>query len=99
MVAKETTLSEIGEMLTYVVEHMATKDHLADLRSELRTDIAALGTQAASMERDLKSIRRDLNDLMDKVDNIMGFRKEIDHALERIVAIEKHLGISRKISA
>jgi hypothetical protein len=27
------------------------------------------------------------------------FRKEIDHALERIAAIEKHLGIEKKIAA
>jgi hypothetical protein len=34
-----------------------------------------------------------------KVENILGYRKEIDHALERIAAIEKHLGLDRKISA
>jgi hypothetical protein len=27
------------------------------------------------------------------------YRKEIDHALERIAAIEKHLGIDKKIAA
>jgi hypothetical protein len=40
-----------------------------------------------------------LEDLRTKVDNITGYRKEIDHALERIASIEKHLGISRKIAA
>jgi chromosome segregation ATPase len=110
LTAKETTLSEISEMLTYVVEHMATKDDLPTLRSELKsdlasvktevkTDIAALSAQGASIELDLKSIRRQLNDIADKVDNMMEFRKEIDHALERIAAIEKHLGITRKIAA
>jgi hypothetical protein len=30
---------------------------------------------------------------------VIGYRKEIDHALERISAIEKHPGISKKIAA
>jgi hypothetical protein len=27
--------------------------------------------------------------------NVSGFRKEIDHALERIAAIKKHLGLDK----
>jgi chromosome segregation ATPase len=99
MAAKETTLNELGETLGYVVEHMVTKDDLAALKTDLKGDIAALGDQVASIERDLKQIRRDLYELGDKVENIGGYRKEIDHALERIAAIERHLGIERKIAA
>jgi hypothetical protein len=40
-----------------------------------------------------------LRAIPDKVENIGGYRKEIDHALERIAAIERHLGIERKIAA
>jgi len=36
---------------------------------------------------------------MENVENVSGFRKEIDHALERIASIEKHLGIEKKIAA
>ena len=46
-----------------------------------------------SIEQEIKSIRRDLHLLHDKVGNIEGYGKEIDHGLERIVRIEKHLGI------
>ena len=112
MAAKEITLNELGEMLGYIVDHMATKDDLAEIRAELKADIAdirttmatkadlvALAEQVAGIERDLKTIRRDLNDLMEKVENITGYRKEIDHAFDRIAAIEKHLGIGRKIAA
>lgn len=88
MAAKETTLKELGEMLTHVVDHMATKD-----------DIATLAGQLTSMERELKAIRGDLDDLREKVENVSGFRKEIDHALERVAAIEKHLGLDKKIAA
>jgi hypothetical protein len=88
MAPKKTTLKELGEMLTHVVEHMATKE-----------DIANVLVQLTSVERELKSIRRDLDDLREKVENVIGFQKEIDHALERIAAIEKHLGINKKIAA
>ena len=99
MAAKETTLNELGETLAYVVEHMATKEDLAALRGELKSDIAALSEQVASIERELRQIRRDLDNLAAKVENIIGYRKEIDHALERIAAIERHLGINKKIAA
>jgi chromosome segregation ATPase len=112
MAAKETTLNELGEMLAHVVKHMATKDDLTALRTELKGDIAdirttmatkadlaALAEQVAGIERDLKTIRRELNDLAEIVENIAGYRKEIDHAFDRIAAIEKHLGISSRAAA
>ena len=101
MAAKETTLKELGEMLAHVVERMTTKDDIVDLRKTMATkeDIANLAGQLTSVERELKSIRRDLDDLREKVENVIGFQKEIDHALERIAAIEKHLGINKKIAA
>jgi hypothetical protein len=34
-----------------------------------------------------------------RVANVTGYGKEIDHALERIAAIERHLGIEKKIAA
>ena len=89
MAGKKTTLKELGEMLTHVVEHMATKD---DVRAIVREELAPIRLE-------LKSIRRDLDDLRGKVENVVGFQKEIDHALERIAAIEKHLGINKKIVA
>jgi hypothetical protein len=87
--AKETTLKELGEMLTLVVDRMATKQ---DVR-------AIVAEELAPIHAELKSIRRDLDDLREKVENVVGFRKEIDHALERIRAIEKHLGLDKKIAA
>jgi len=107
MAAKETTIRELAEMLTHVVEHMATKDDVrAIVKGEIsaaklatKSDLAALAEQITSIEQDIKAIRRDLNDLAEAVENISGYRKEIDHAFERIGAIEKHLGIERKIAA
>lgn len=44
--------------------------------------------ETKDISEDLASIRRDLEDLTDKVDNTVGPPKEIDHAVERIASIE-----------
>jgi chromosome segregation ATPase len=67
----------LAEDISDIKRTMATKD-----------DIASLSEQATSIERELKSIRRDLDDLRRQFENVSGFRKEIDHGLERIAAID-----------
>ena len=57
-------------------------DHFDNIDAELR-----------SIRAELKGIRFDLDDLREKVENIVGYRKEIDHAIERISIIEKRLGM------
>jgi ABC-type transporter Mla subunit MlaD len=95
----ERGFAAVAEDITEIKSTMATKADLAALKTELKGDIAALGEQLTSIEATLKSIRKELNDLQEKFENVSGFRKEIDHALERIAAIEKHLGINKKIAA
>jgi hypothetical protein len=58
-----------------------------------------LDTKLSPVLAELASIRRDLDVLRDKVENVIGYGKEIDHALERIGRIEKHLGIDKHITA
>ncbi|MCA6105304.1 hypothetical protein [Bradyrhizobium australafricanum] len=52
-----------------------------------------------NIEQELRIFRTDLDILRTKVENIEGYRLEIDHALERIAVIEKHLGIRSKLAA
>jgi hypothetical protein len=85
----------------------ATKEDLA--RFATKEDLARLATkeevrlivreEVSDIHSELAALRRELEELGAKVDNVTQFRKEIDHALERIAAIEKHLGINRKIAA
>ena len=51
---KKTTLAEIADMLTHVVKHMATKDDIAELRIEIKGDIARVHEQVNSIETELK---------------------------------------------
>jgi chaperonin cofactor prefoldin len=92
MEGKETTLKELGEMLAQVVKHMATKDELKEFREETAENFRALRAEVAD-------IRRDLEEMKSRVADITGYGKEIDHALERVAAIEKHLGIEKRIAA
>ncbi|MFY9735130.1 MAG: hypothetical protein WAL02_08345 [Rhodoplanes sp.] len=112
MAEKETTLKEVGEMLAHVVEHMATKEDIADIRREMATkdDLNSFRQEFRDfrdetrqnfreIHAELADIRRDVEELKSRADNSAGYSKEIDHALARIAAIEKHLGIERKIAA
>lgn len=48
---------------------------------------------------EIRSIHRELDALTQAVGNMTGFSKEIDHLLQRIAAIEKHLGLTSSITA
>jgi predicted nucleic acid-binding Zn-ribbon protein len=64
----------------------AVTDDIADLKTELKSDISGI------ME-ELADIKRRLNEIESAIEDHAGHSKEIDHALERIAAIERHLGI------
>jgi len=67
--AKKMTLSELGEMMAHVVKHMATKEDLTALRTELKRDIANVHNQVNSIERYLRDTKIEvrLADLEEKV--------------------------------
>ena len=109
MASKQTTLNELGEMLGHVVEHMATKEDIKDMatkddvRAIVKDEIALFGTgldqRFEGLHAEIRSIRVELDELMEKFENVAGYRKEIDHALERVAAIERHIGMKPKLAA
>lgn len=105
MAALRTELKEdMAELRTELKDDMAElrtelKSDIAGLRTELKGDIASIHIQLINIETDLKDIRSRLRAVEGGYANIVGFRKEIDHALERIARIEKHLGIKHKVSS
>ena len=83
-----------------VAEDITTlRANIASLRTELKSNVEALDQRLDGIHGEVRSIRRDLDSIAETVANVSGFRKEIDHALERISAIERHLGIDKKIRA
>ena len=99
----------MGEMLSYIVENMATKEDIADVRRDMATrdELAAARDELraemregfASIREELRDIRRVVENLQTPVGNTEGYSKEIDHALARIARIEKHLGIEAQLAA
>jgi hypothetical protein len=81
----EKSFGAVAGDIARIERTMATKDDIA--RLDVKIDKLDL-----SLHRELESIKQELK-------NVSGFGKEIDHALERIAAIEKHLGIEKKIAA
>jgi chromosome segregation ATPase len=92
----ERGFKAVAEDIADIRKDMATKE---DVRVSVRGELVPIEARLTSIESELRSIRRELDDLDEKFRNVSGFRKEIDHALERIVAIEEHLKISKKIAA
>ena len=102
---RTTTLNELGEMIRHLVAasaDYATKDDLKTFatKDEVRIIVGdVVDEKLGPISDELLSIRRDLEELKKKADNNAGLTKEIDHGLERIAAIEKHLGLNKQIAA
>lgn len=88
----EKNASEIKDTLAFIVERMATKDDIAELRAEMNEGFA-------SIRAEIRDIRQQLTAIEAELKNHAGFAKEIDLLMDRVRAIEKHLGIQHKIAA
>jgi hypothetical protein len=83
---------EIVETPNLVLAKMATNDDIESLRIGMHEGFA-------NIQVELKGIRLRLDALEVATQNVSGFAKEIDHLLQRVGAIEKHLGIRHNIAA
>ena len=81
-----------GDIADNKAEIIATRAEVAGLREETQTGFA-------DIRAELKDIRLRLDAVELAVQNISGFAKEIDHLIERVSAIEQHLGLRRNIAA
>lgn len=80
-------------------EEMATKEELSEFRGEFRTFKDQTVEELRAIRSELAGIRRDLDALKERVGDMSGYSKESDHLVERVRAIEKHLGIKRQLAA
>jgi archaellum component FlaC len=56
-----------------------------------------LDDRIIDLRTELSSIRRDVEDLNRKVQAVSGYSKEINSLMDRIRAVETHLGINQEI--
>ena len=111
MAAKETTLGELGDMLERGFAAVASdiagsKGEIADLKTEMMAQFDHIDEQFNTNHARLRGLSAEVAVIHRRIERLeelgathTGFAKEIDHALERIAAIEKHLGIEKKIAA
>jgi hypothetical protein len=90
--AKKTTLKELGEMLSHIVDHMATKGDIGAMNETLADHSTILIEQTKT----LAAHTRDLNIIKSDVERNLDKRLQLE---VRVSAIEKHLGIDKKLAA
>lgn len=104
-----SSVNALTQSVAFVIEHMATRDDVreiinAEVPAIVRKETASMARDITEIKEDIRHIRIELRDIRLRVEaleiavkNHSGFTKEIDHALQRIAAIEKHLGITSKV--
>ena len=79
------------------VEQLPTKD---DVRTIIREEVPGMiREELKPIHHELKEIDRRLDTLDEEYKNLKGVTKEIDEIRGEVRAIQKHLGIERKIAA
>ena len=98
--------NSIIETLNVILAKMATKDDIERLDGRIDSLREEMHDGFASIRAELRDIRSEIREIHDRLDaieaelkNHRGFAKEIDHLLQRVAAIEKHLGMEQKIAA
>jgi septation ring formation regulator EzrA len=101
---------DILDALDFIKERMATKDDLKnyatkdDVREIVRAMIVEVVPGIVAVEikpvrEQLRQIEKRLEALEQNYANLKGVTKEIDEIRGEVRAIQKHLGIERKIAA
>ena len=88
---------DVLEIVNFIKDRMLTKD---DVRDIIREEVPGMIEEALRpVHHELREINRRLDMLDEQYLNLKGVTKEIDELRDQVRAIEKHLGLSRKIAA
>ena len=80
---KDITLNELGEMMTHVVKHMATKEDLSELKTELKADIERLDMKLTAR---IDYVASSLGDKIRALDSRLGGFE--NHEVDKRVQLE-----------
>lgn len=92
-------VADILDALDFIKERMATKEDLKSLRTNFEDFREETRENFASLRAELRDIRQRLDALEELARNNVGLTKEIDHLMERVREIERHLGIQQQMAA
>jgi len=90
---------KFDDMMDFLVERMATKDDIAELRAELKQDIAVLDHKVIEIKQDIRelrdevqSVKRDLARLEKMViEDIDAYGKSIIELKQRVKILEQQV--------
>ena len=90
---------DILETVNFIKDRMLTKDDVRDITREvIRQEVPAMiREELKPIHHELKEINRRLDMLDEEYKNLKGVTKEIDELRDQVRAIEKHLGLDKKI--
>ena len=93
----DQNLKDVLETVNFIKDRMLTKD---DVREVIRQEVPGMIDAALKpIHHELREINRRLDALDEQYKNLKGVTKEIDDLRAEVRAIEKHLGINKKIAA
>jgi len=106
----DQNLKDILETVNFIKDRMLSKDDVRDIVREELTEYATKKDMRQIVEEvadeKLRPIHASLTDINRRLDtieehygNLKGVTKEIDEIRAEVRAIQKHLGIERKIAA
>ena len=94
-------IKDILEAVNFIKDRMLTKDDVREITREVICEEVPGMIEAAlgPVHHELREINRRLDMIDEQYMNLKGVTKEIDELRDQVRAIEKHLGLSRKIAA
>ena len=93
----DQNLKDVLETVNFIKDRMLTKD---DVREVIRQEVPGMIDAALKpIHHELREINRRLDTLDEQYKNLKGVTKEIDELRGQVHAIEKHLGLNKKIAA
>jgi polyhydroxyalkanoate synthesis regulator phasin len=97
----DQSTKDILETVNFIKDRMLTKDDVREITREvIRQEVPDMIREALRpIHHELKEINRRLDTLDKQYKNLKGVTKEIDELRDQVRAIEKHLGLSKKIAA
>jgi polyhydroxyalkanoate synthesis regulator phasin len=97
----DRSTKDILETVNFIKVRMLTKDDVREITREvIRQEVPdMIREELRPIHHELKEINRRLDALDEQYKNLKGVTKEIDELREQVRAIEKHLGLNKKIAA
>jgi predicted nuclease with TOPRIM domain len=94
----DQNIADILETVTFIkgkIEKVDERLESMPTTNEVRQIVLeASNEKLKPITDELSTMRQSLEEISNTTDNLSGLPKEIDHSLERITTIEKHLGLT-----